>query len=635
MVMFLTPTSQSTLRLLGVRAFSTTTTRTRRISSSLAPHQQYSPRRLFASTNPSSSNNENGTKKLQIRPATSNNSEESEKGESAALKLLHLSTITLPELQTVVTSWNHPKYRAAQIYHWIRQQGVTDPNLMVNLPAKLRQQLSQYSQTGSLSLVLEQVSQKDGTVKRAYRCHDGQVMESVLMPYHGHKNGNNTNRKWTACISSQAGCAQGCVFCATGQMGFRRQLTADEMVEQVARFQAQLQQQSEDDRLSNIVFMGMGEPLANYRNLKEAIWRIQSELGIGSRRITVSTVGVVPNMRQLAQDLPQVRLAVSLHCATDAERSALLPANRRFGGLAALMEAVQSHVQTTKQRVTLEWALVAGQNDSEETARELGRLLTVTHNLRRDMVHCNVIPLNPTDGFGAKPSSRATVDRFCRVLKEEFGVACTPRMRRGIDIDAGCGQLTARVMEEQESEHKGQQQPNEPENTVAAASVSSLSNEKKREPTLADFTTRPPSAPVVGVYEDDYDDDNDDDEGATPAGSDRKSVSLSAAVEEDRLLLSGYSLEGAVDVDSDEFEDPEFAFDSDDGSLPSSLSVDQEEAHRLIALVQGTTINLSALGGGDGGDVTAPDSGSKQPSHAQASTKRKKKRNMATVIIRD
>jgi len=633
MVMFLTPTSQSTLRLLGVRAFSTTTTRTRRISSSSAAHQQYSPRRLFASTNPSSSNNENGTKKLQIRPATSNNSEESEKDESA-LKLLHLSTITLPELQTVVTSWNHPKYRAAQIYHWIRQQGVTDPNLMVNLPAKLRQQLSQYSQTGSLTLVLEQVSQKDGTVKRAYRCHDGQVMESVLMPYHGHKNGNNTNRKWTACISSQAGCAQGCVFCATGQMGFRRQLTADEMVEQVARFQADLKQQSEDDRLSNIVFMGMGEPLANYRNLKEAIRRIQSELGIGYRRITVSTVGVVPNMRQLAQDLPQVRLAVSLHCATDAERSALLPANRRYGGLANLMEAIQNHIETTRQRVTLEWALVAGQNDSEETARELGRLLTVTHNLRRDMVHCNVIPLNPTDGFGAKPSSRATVDRFCRVLVQEFGVACTPRMRRGIDIDAGCGQLTARVMEEQESEHKGQQ-PNEPENTVAAASVLSWSNEKKREPTLADFTTRPPSAPVVGVYEDDYDDEADNDEGATPAGSDRKSVSLSAAVEEDRLLLSGYSLEGAVDVDSDEFEDPEFAFDSDDGSLPSSLSVDQEEAHRLIALVQGTTINLSALGGGDGGDVTAPDSGSKQPSHAQASTKRKKKRNMATVITRD
>lgn len=366
-------------------------------------------------------------------------------------KIINLHTIPLEELEEIITSWGHPKYRAKQIQNWVRVQGVTDIQEMNNLPKKLKADLERFASVGSLlTLDTEQVSKKDGTIKRAYRLNDGQLIESVLMPY--------DDGRYTACISSQAGCAQGCVFCATGQMGFSRQLTPDEIVEQVARFASELaheeqQQQKQKSkrtnssgratRLSNIVFMGMGEPLANYKNVKEAVARIQSELGIGHRKITISTVGIVPNIYKMAKELPQVRLAVSLHCATDQERTDLLPANKRYGGLNELMQALKDYIQTTGKRVTLEWALIEGQNDTPETAHQLGKLIKKW--LRKDMVHVNVIPLNPTGGYGGSPSARGRVNAFIKVLEESYGVACTPRMRRGIDIDAGCGQLKATV----------------------------------------------------------------------------------------------------------------------------------------------------------------------------------------------
>ena len=174
----------------------------------------------------------------------------------------------------------------------------------------------------------------------------------------------------------------GCVFCATGQMGFARQLTADEIYEQVARFAAELR--GDGERLSNVVMMGMGEPLANYRNVLAALRRMNTELGIGARKITVSTVGVVPNIRKLmGEDLP-VRLAVSLHCATDEERTALLPANRRYGGLDELMSTIKEYIRVKKSRVTFEWALIEGENDSRDVARSLGKLLQ-RHQIRPDM----------------------------------------------------------------------------------------------------------------------------------------------------------------------------------------------------------------------------------------------------------
>eukprot|EP00526_Cylindrotheca_closterium_P005883 CAMPEP_0113620898 /NCGR_PEP_ID=MMETSP0017_2-20120614/10660_1 /TAXON_ID=2856 /ORGANISM="Cylindrotheca closterium" /LENGTH=566 /DNA_ID=CAMNT_0000530593 /DNA_START=192 /DNA_END=1892 /DNA_ORIENTATION=- /assembly_acc=CAM_ASM_000147 len=412
------------------------------------------------------------------KSSNSNNSNNNNNNE----KIINLHTIPLEELEEVIVSLGHPKYRAKQVYNWVRVQGVTDVSQMNNIPKKLKADLERFAAVGSLTLDMEQIS-KDGTKKRAYRLEDGQLIESVLMPY--------TDGRYTACISSQAGCAQGCVFCATGQMGFSRQLTSDEIFEQVARFASELSQQDQQEkkelkiknskngkgetqehysrnqqqktsgrstRLSNLVFMGMGEPLANYRNVKKAIQRIQSELGIGHRKITVSTVGIVPNIYKMAEELPQVRLAVSLHCANDDERSDLLPANKRNGGLKELMTALQDYISTTGKRVTLEWALIEGENDTPETAHELGKLIKKW--LRKDMVHINVIPLNPTGGYGGSPSGRQRVNAFCAILEDRYGVACTPRVRRGIDINAGCGQLKAEVEKQQRESKLAQEEVN-------------------------------------------------------------------------------------------------------------------------------------------------------------------------------
>jgi 23S rRNA (adenine2503-C2)-methyltransferase len=270
-------------------------------------------------------------------------------------------------------------------------------------------------------------------------------------------------------------------------MGLARQLSDAEIFEQVARFAAELQKQQDEEqkqkrknvpetvslstlsesqttsttrtkRLSNVVFMGMGEPLANYRNVKSTIHRITKELGIGGRRVTVSTVGIVEGIRKLTKDpdMPQVKLAVSLHSADDEERSALLPANRKNGGLSELMTVLREYIETTNRRITLEWALIAGTNDGIDTARKLGGLVQ-KYNLRSDMVHVNVIPLNPTQKYAGKPSRRNAVEAFCACLIREYGISCTPRVRRGIDIDAGCGQLKSKIQKNRAAESSSQQ----------------------------------------------------------------------------------------------------------------------------------------------------------------------------------
>lgn len=469
--------------------------------------------------------------------------------------MVNLHTIPLDELETILVSWGHPKYRAKQVYQWIHTQGVTDVTQMKNIPKALQEQLLEHSSPGHLTLHIEQKSAKDGTVKRAYKLHDGALIESVLMgPYQ--------DGRYTACISSQAGCAQGCVFCATGQMGFTRQLTPEEIFEQVSRFASELTFQDKQDqrqqknadsgdsnvdmeqpmghsrskRLSNVVFMGMGEPLANYRNVVAAIGRIQSELGIGYRRITVSTVGIVPNIAKLAQDLPQVKLAVSLHCATDEERTALLPANRRYGGLDTLMEALQNYVRTVGKRVTLEWALIEDENDTPETAHSLGKLIRKWIPAKgkvNNMVHVNVIPLNPTGGFSeGKPSNRHRVRAFCDILQDKYGVTCTPRVRRGIDIDAGCGQLTTKVMEDER----------QLEGMIAAAEI------------------------------DDIVDLDDDEEDTT-------SIPIQWTIADDAMLWKDETIEGMDDDEDDGWEDIEY-----------ESKEELDEASRLMKLVEGTTI---------------------------------------------
>ena len=446
---------------------------------------------------------------------------------------VNLLTLPLAELETLLKSWGFPAYRGNQIHNRIFNQGITDIDQMNDLPKKLRNVLNERATIGSLHLEVEQISQ-DGTKKRAYKLHDGQMIESVLMPYE--------DGRRTACISSQAGCAMGCVFCATGQMGFARQLTSDEIYEQVARFATELQ--GEGERLSNVVMMGMGEPLANYRNVVDAIRRMNTELDIGARKITVSTVGVVPNIKKLMNEDIQVRLALSLHCATDEERTALLPANRRYGGLDELMTTIREYIRVKKMRVTFEWALIEGENDSQDVARTLGRLLQ-RHNIRPDMSHVNLIPLNPTGGFGGGPSGRANVKQFVDVLEREFGISATPRMRRGIDIDAGCGQLTTSVKKKEDNKFLI------PENG---------------------------NLPVVGVYEDEEEkeevqeeDDRNDVEEAETIGLTHGSV-VDFSIDEGFINLD-------EEGDSEDFIDPMFEDE-----------YDLAEVERLISLVKGTTL---------------------------------------------
>ena len=316
------------------------------------------------------------------------------------------------ELREIMKSWGQPSFRVGQVRTWVYEKGVDQFSSMLDLPVALRTKLTENFSMGDLTLASEQIS-KDGTTKRAYALHDGQLIESVLMPYE--------DGRRTACISSQAGCAMGCVFCATGQMGFFRQLTSTEIFEQVQRFSCDLKKDGQ--RLSNVVMMGMGEPLANYDNVMEAVRRMNTELGIGARHITISTVGLAPRIRKLADEDMQVGLAVSLHQADNSKRSALMPVNKRYP-IPELLDACRYYVQKTNRRISFEWALIRNETDTVQTARDLGMLLRGLH------CHVNVIPLNPTALYGGKPTTKAGVDEFIRVLGE-YGITATPRTRRG------------------------------------------------------------------------------------------------------------------------------------------------------------------------------------------------------------
>lgn len=373
----------------------------------------------------------------------------------------------------------------------------------------------------------------------------------------------------TACISSQAGCAMGCVFCATGQMGFARQLTPDEIFEQVARFSAELSK--DNKRLSNVVMMGMGEPLANYRNVMEAIRRMNSDLGIGARKITVSTVGVVPNIRKLITEDIQIRLAVSLHCSSDEERTQLLPANKRYGGLDELMLAIREYIDTTKRRVTFEWALIENENDTPEVARQLGQLLK-RFGIRKDMTHVNLIPLNPTGGFEGSPSGRGNVHEFVDVLSREFGITATPRVRRGIDINAGCGQLTAAVKKKEDNllAEEGSQQKETMEESRRAVDELKL------------FAQAPETTmSMAGVWEDE-DEVDVEVEVEEIKSQDQSSLETrySDHIRKSNSLVQGsivdFELHNAVVFDGDDdFEDENYEND-----------LDKQEAARLLSLVK-------------------------------------------------
>lgn len=317
-----------------------------------------------------------------------------------------------------------PAYRARQLWEGLYQSLATSAVEITNLPLKLREGLEADFRFSTFQ-EQDQLQSRDGsTQKSLLKAHDGSLIEVVLMRY---------DRRRTVCISTQVGCGMGCVFCATGQMGFIRNLSRGEIIEQVLRIERDLVEQ--DDHLTNVVVMGMGEPFHNYAETMAAIETLNDGRGFnfGARRFTISTVGLVPMIERFTEQNLQVNLAISLHAATQELRDQLLPINARYP-LGELMHACRRYVRITKRRITFEWALIEGVNDTLEQANALAELITGLN------CHVNLIPLNPTGGYPGERTRPEVVDQFLEVLHQQ-GISATVRVRRGIDIQAGCGQL--------------------------------------------------------------------------------------------------------------------------------------------------------------------------------------------------
>lgn len=327
-----------------------------------------------------------------------------------------------PALLEFVESLGQPSYRGKQIWRQMYQRGVIDPVAMTDLPAELRSNLADTGSTAT-NPVEVQTSADGSTSKALLRLSDGELIETVLI---------RSKPRDTVCLSSQAGCAMGCVFCATGLQGLRRQLTAGEIMRQAIL--ARSWTRDEGRELTHVVFMGMGEPLGNYDNVSEAIVRLTDPDGfaMSPRRITVSTVGIPQNIRRLASDHPHVNLAVSLHAPDPALRRELVPV--AGASVDEILNAVRDHNRQTSGRVTFEYVLLRGVNDSRGHARRLA------NRIRGLRAHVNLIPLNPSPGVvGERPSRRATLG-FQQTLQES-GVPTTIRVEQGRDISAACGQL--------------------------------------------------------------------------------------------------------------------------------------------------------------------------------------------------
>jgi 23S rRNA (adenine2503-C2)-methyltransferase len=320
-----------------------------------------------------------------------------------------------------------PAFRAKQALSWILERDVASFAGMTNLPASEREALEAVFALAEPAPATVSVSD-DGTVKHLWRLHDGELVESVLIPSGG---------RLTLCISSQAGCAMGCTFCATGWAGFRRQLTAGEIV---AQFRASRRWAREHDypEISNVVYMGMGEPLANRGAVMDSLTLLNHGYGVGARRITVSTVGQVPGIRELTDRPEQFRLALSLHAPTTELRAELIPLEKRFP-LSQVMEALQEFQDAGGKRVTFEYTMIRGVNDAPELA---GPLAELAQEVR---AFVNLIPFNPIPYQNWEPSTPQTIRHFEEVLTAR-GVEVAVRTPRGRDIDAACGQLRANAL---------------------------------------------------------------------------------------------------------------------------------------------------------------------------------------------
>ncbi len=331
-------------------------------------------------------------------------------------------------LTQIVTAWGQPAFRARQIWTGLYKNFWQSPDEFTNLPLALREKLAAELQFDVLTPTLKLDSSDGQTRKTLFKLPDGRQIEAVLMRY---------DRRRTLCISTQVGCAMGCTFCATGQMGFTRHLSSGEIVAQVMYYARLLH--AEKDVVTNVVLMGMGEPFHNYDNTMIAIDRLNDSEGynFGARRFTISTSGLVPAIRQFAAEKRQVNLAVSLHATDDGLRGGMMPINKKYN-VAELIEACRDYVEATGRRITFEWALINGVNDTPEQARKLAYLL------KGLLCHVNAIPLNPTTGYEGKATTHERALAFQQIL-EQNGIPCTIRIRRGIDIQAGCGQLASRV----------------------------------------------------------------------------------------------------------------------------------------------------------------------------------------------
>jgi len=345
---------------------------------------------------------------------------------------------TFSELTNVLKEWDEPAYRAKQIWQGLYQHLYNSPEQFTNLSKSLRQKMAENLTFMPFSVKVFQDSSDGHTRKTLFELPDKNLIEAVLMHYEQTFDvERSTSPRRTLCISTQAGCAMGCVFCATGQMGFKRHLSSGEIVAQVIYYAQMLKGQNE--AVTNIVFMGMGEPFHNYENTMSAIDRLNDSEGynFGARRFTISTVGLVPQIKRFADEQRQVNLAISLHAADDNARVEMMPINKRYK-IDELLEACKYYVMKTSRRVSFEWALINGVNDTPEVAKKLAA------KLRGLMCHVNAIPLNPTTGYNGKASDRQRAILFKETL-EQTGIPCTIRMRRGIDINAGCGQLAGAV----------------------------------------------------------------------------------------------------------------------------------------------------------------------------------------------
>jgi len=401
---------------------------------------------------------------MSIMPITKSNTN--------SIKKTDLLSLTLPQMQQWLVERGEPSFRAKQLFSWLYQRLVTDFSAMTNLPQSLRSQLAQEASIGPMIVRSEQHSKDDRTRKILLELDDGKLIESVLMLYP--PIGESSVRA-TVCVSTQAGCAFGCTFCATGQMGFDRHLTAGEIVAQVLFFARELRDapwsakgdregrpyytQNESkraeysrgdprgrpyssapiDHITNIVLMGMGEPLHNYDNVLQAL-RILNNLdgfNLGARHMTVSTVGLVPAIRKLSQEPLQVNLAISLHAPTDELRSQTMPINKKYP-LEELLAACKDYIAATGRQVTFEYVLLAGVNDTAAHAHLLGELLVPL----KQFAHVNCIPVNATSADYKSPSGESI--RAFRNILFEHGVSNSVRAERGDDIAAACGQLRTR-----------------------------------------------------------------------------------------------------------------------------------------------------------------------------------------------